>query len=324
MIFNVSEGIHMETSKYFRDGSLRSGKSISLFRIIIFLISLLVSLPVLSQSIKNVRINEIQVYNVNGFRDEYGRANAWIELYNKGYGKVNIAGCSLKVNEKIYHIPQGDPSTVIATQGYVVFFAGGIPDKGTFHTNLTLEDAGWIEFADVDGKCIHRLEFNPAEMVDGVSYGYIEDSDGMEKWMQLPATTPGSSNNTEDLVARAELFRKADPAGIVLTILSIAIVAITLTLLFFIFKYMGNFHIRIAVKKAERTSRLSFRGFKIAGGRKKRIITNDELAAIAIALYKYSGKMHDKENTVLTINEASKVYSPWSSKIYSLRQYPRK
>ncbi|MDR1402458.1 MAG: hypothetical protein LBJ60_01980 [Tannerellaceae bacterium] len=53
-------------------------------------------------------------------------------------------------------------------------------------------------------------------------------------------------------------------------------------------------------------------------------LTNDELAAIAIALYKYAEDLHDIENTVLTINRAAKVYSPWSSKIYGLTQIPHK
>lgn len=33
---------------------------------------------------------------------------------------------------------------------------------------------------------------------------------------------------------------------------------------------------------------------------------------------------HDVENTVLTIRKVARTYSPWSSKIYSLRDVPRK
>jgi len=296
-----------------------TGKPLYIFTII--LISQFLPLPALAQSIKDVRINEIQVHNTDGFKDEYGRASGWIELHNKGYGKVNLAGCILKIKGSEYVIPRGDPATVIATKGYRVFFAGGTPDKGTFHTNFTLDDTDFIEFYDADGKLIdNQFRFNPADMMEGISFGWFEDHDGKEKLMNLPATTPGSSNNTGEKTPRAELFRKADPAGVVLTLLSIAIVAIVLTLLFFIFKYMGNFHIRATVRKAERARKAQFK----TGGEKSRVITNDELAAIAIALYKYSEKLHDKENLVLTINEASKVYSPWSSKIYGLRQYPTK
>lgn len=42
-------------------------------------------------------------------------------------------------------------------------------------------------------------------------------------------------------------------------------------------------------------------------------------AAIAMALSLYFGEIHDDEATVLTIKRAPRPYSPWSSKIFSLR-----
>jgi len=47
-------------------------------------------------------------------------------------------------------------------------------------------------------------------------------------------------------------------------------------------------------------------------------------AAIAMALHLYQSEMHDYENTVLTIQKVSRNYSPWSSKIYTLRKTPNK
>ena len=294
-------------------------------RFTIILIGLFLPTLVLSQSVKSIRINEIQVHNADGFRDEYGRASGWIELYNTGYGKVNLAGCTLKVKGKEYRIPSGDPATVIATRGYMVFFAGGTPDKGTFHTNFTLDDTDFIEFYDSDGNFINRFEFNPADMVEA-SYGWFEDLSGTEKLMQLPATTPGGNNNTVVKEHRSEQFKRQDPIGIVLTLICIVFVTITLTLFYFFFKYMGNYYVRATVKKSKKTAVASVSSgvMKDTGGKKDRLITNDELAAVAIALYKYSERLHDAENLVLTINKASKVYSPWSSKIYSLRQLPNK
>ena len=275
------------------------------FKNTIILVSLISSLPAFSQSIKDVRINEIQIHNINGFRDEYGQANSWIELHNKGFGKVNVAGCTLKIRGAAYQIPKGDPATIIPTQGYLVFYADGAPAKGVFHTNFTLDDTEFIEFYDTDGKLIDRLPFNPADMPEGVSYGWFEGHDRKEKLMTLPATTPGSTNNTEEKISRAEVFRQADPTGIVLTITNIVVVAIALTLLFFIFKYMGKILMKTAVKKEKA---------------KDSAITNDELAVIAIALLKFSETLQDSEEMALTINRVSKAYSPWNSKIYGLRQ----
>ncbi len=47
-------------------------------------------------------------------------------------------------------------------------------------------------------------------------------------------------------------------------------------------------------------------------------------AAIAMALYEASGIEHDEEHTILTIKKVSSNYSPWSSKIYTLREIPGK
>lgn len=68
---------------------------------------------------------------------------------------------------------------------------------------------------------------------------------------------------------------------------------------------------------------------KLAG--EKRELTRDELAvtgeinaAIGMALYLHFSEIHDYESTVLTIKKVQKTYSPWSSKIYGLREYPRR
>jgi len=44
----------------------------------------------------------------------------------------------------------------------------------------------------------------------------------------------------------------------------------------------------------------------------------------AIHLSGQDNKEHDVENTVLTISKVSKNYSPWSSKIYTIRETPRR
>lgn len=52
-------------------------------------------------------------------------------------------------------------------------------------------------------------------------------------------------------------------------------------------------------------------------------LTGEINAAIAMALHYYFSSNHDQENTILTINRVSRMYSPWSSKIYNLRHHPR-
>ena len=293
----------------------------------LLLTGIFLSLSVVAQSIESVRINEIQVHNTDGFKDEYGQAGGWIELFNSGHGRVNIAGGTLKVNGVEYRIPKRDPKTLMDTKGYLVFFAAGTPDKGTFHTNFTLADATFVEFYDIDGHLIDAVRFNPAEMLDGVSYGWFDDHDGVERWMPLPATTPGGSNNTIEKISRAELFRQADPSVIILTITAVFVVAIALTLLFFVFKYMGNFHINAAKKKAakkiaEKTGVAEAELTDVINDKKVGVLTNDALAAIAIALYKYSKDLRENEKSVSIINRASRVNSPWALKKHNSRPFP--
>ncbi|GAB1349158.1 hypothetical protein MASR1M107_13710 [Ignavibacteriales bacterium] len=47
------------------------------------------------------------------------------------------------------------------------------------------------------------------------------------------------------------------------------------------------------------------------------------VAAIGLAIHQYLEDMHDYEKTVMTIRKVVKPYSPWSSKIYGLRQNPK-
>lgn len=51
-------------------------------------------------------------------------------------------------------------------------------------------------------------------------------------------------------------------------------------------------------------------------------VSGEVSAAISMALFLHMAEVHDFENTVLTIQKVQKPYSPWSSKLYGLRQYP--
>jgi len=48
--------------------------------------------------------------------------------------------------------------------------------------------------------------------------------------------------------------------------------------------------------------------------------TGEEAAAIAAAIHLYFNAQHDFENPILTIKQAQKSYSPWSSKIYGTQR----
>lgn len=53
-------------------------------------------------------------------------------------------------------------------------------------------------------------------------------------------------------------------------------------------------------------------------------IPGEVLTAIFMALHENQEVVHDVENTVLTLEPVIRNYSPWNSKIYGLRELPRK
>jgi hypothetical protein len=72
---------------------------------------------------------------------------------------------------------------------------------------------------------------------------------------------------------------------------------------------------------------LRFKLRKIARNIGKRVeemheeVPADMNAAIAMALYLYYSELHDEESNVITINRVSRTYSPWSSKLYNMRNW---
>ncbi len=65
--------------------------------------------------------------------------------------------------------------------------------------------------------------------------------------------------------------------------------------------------------------RLKLRSGEVVKDRDEMLVSGDEIAAIAMALHLIFDEMHDEESGVLTIKKISKAYSPWSSKIYAVR-----
>ncbi len=48
-------------------------------------------------------------------------------------------------------------------------------------------------------------------------------------------------------------------------------------------------------------------------------ISGEVNAAISMAIFLYFNEQHDEESNVMTIRKIARAYSPWSSKIYTVR-----
>ena len=222
-----------------------------------------------------------------------------------------------KNNPKKYPIPKGDVLTQIPPHQHTLFWADGEPNRGTFHVNFTLDPSkeNYIALYDADGKSLIDEITIPAAQKPDVSYGRIID--GKEEWAQLTKVTPSTNNLTLDSNEKIENFKTNDSLGIGMTITAMTVVFLGLLLLFLIFKQVGKAAIAASKRNAQKA------------GAPVNVNTPDEVsgevfAAIATALYEMSDDNHDIEHTVLTIRKVRRAYSPWSSKIYSLRETPRK
>jgi len=292
--------------------------------------ALLATLGASAQRVQNIRINEVLVVNHDNLIDAYGHRVGWIELHNTGHSSVDLGGCYLTVwrdgEGAMYPIPKGDPGTVLPPEGYVVFYAEGTATKGVFHTSFTLDRTGYLALYDQSGHTlIDAVEYSVADQRPDVSIGFLRDEKGdFVSSHPLAATTPDASNEEQDVVPRSERFRERDPYGAVMAVTAMAVVFSALVVLYLVFRTIGKINVRAVRRKQAQDAQLKNQEIHPVMPAEGEVIHGAELAAIALALYRYQNDLHDIESNVITINKVARAYSPWSSKIYGLRQFPNK
>jgi len=298
-----------------------------LFKIFLLLGFLVAGPGLNAQSQNDMRLNEFLVINTDDFEDDFGHKGAWVELFNSSYGTVNIGGCYLSndpANLTKYVIPKGDVLTKISPRQHILFWADNQPFRGTFHINFTLEDSKEIIFVASDGHTIIDRVAIPHEKLDtNVSYGRLEDGlgslTGTDGWQVMDRTSPSTNNTGVDKVPPSVVIKKMDPYGIIMAVTAMTVVFLSLILLYVMFKNIGKYNIKKSRARSEVAS-------AVTGKPKVANVSAEIYAAIATALHAYNqdSEAHDIENTILTINKVTKNYSPWSSKIYTLRETPHK
>jgi len=108
--------------------------------------------------------------------------------------------------------------------------------------------------------------------------------------------------------------------GLIISLVGIVIVFAALFILYKVFAWISRLISLNIRQKLKRQGKLA------AGAAESLEIPADHGAAIAMALYLFN-ELHDEESNVLTIEQKSRYYSPWSSKYYNMRkpvQYYRK
>lgn len=295
-----------------------------------------------AQSRGGLRINEVMVSNTNSIVDDYGEHGAWIELFNSTFAPLEISSVYLTTERpvegkaldktKMYAVPLGDVNTRIPKRQHVIFWADSMPTRGTFHTNFQLKEGEENYIAIYDADCITLIDeiVIPADLQPGQSYARKADGKGgintPDDWEVRDNSgdkyiTPSSNNVIKDTNKKVDTFHEKDKRGFALTIMAMCIVFSALLLLCLCFMLISKIGERI-----NRANKMKAQGLApkdVARQDRPEHDSGEVIAAIAMAIHDHLDA-HDTEKTILTINKVKKAYSPWSSKIYSMRQTPKR
>ncbi|MDD2538267.1 MAG: OadG family transporter subunit [Bacteroidales bacterium] len=278
------------------------------------------------QSMIDLRLNELLITNTQDYQDDFGMHSSWFEIFNTGYGTVDIGGCYLSndpADLKKYTIPRGDILTKIKPRQHLLFWADSKPHRGSFHVNFTLENSEVLILTSSDGSTILDMVRLPSELEPNRSFGRLVDGEGSygpgsdnTGWAVLSRTSPSTNNHSLDGKSRSEMMKETDPFGWIMAAMAMSVVFLSLVLLYLVFKGTGNIALRWSQKKADAYHKAQAVPLAETSG--------ETFAAIAAALHLYANEneVHDVESTILTIEQVRRNYSPWNSKIQSLRRSP--
>lgn len=276
-------------------------------------------------------LNEVLIENESNYQDDYGIHSAWIEIFNKSYTSADLAGFQLKMSNQpgdtaTYFIPKGDVLTLVKPRQHALFWADGQPNRGTFHTNFVMDGTTetWVGLYDSGKKLIDQITIPANTLQTNQSYARI--SDASDEWEVKGANeskyvTPSTNNKTLAGNAKMDKFQSHDSSGIGMAITAMSVVFAGLILLYICFRAIGKGAVSLRRRNAMEAKDVTSLGE--AKEKKLGEAPGEVIAAITLAMHEHQD-LHDVEDTILTINRVKRSYSPWSSKIYTLRETPKK
>ncbi len=126
-----------------------------------------------------------------------------------------------------------------------------------------------------------------------------------------------------EVAEAAKTFAEHDPHGVIMAMLGMGIVFTILILTYIIFSNTPKLFtpafrqkLKDLFSKKKKETQTEDKEEVVA---EEADLTGEVNAAIAAAIHLYRSDLHDFEDTVLTMKKVSRTYSPWSSKIYGLR-----
>lgn len=156
-----------------------------------------------------VHISEFLAENVSALEDEDHDTPDWIEVFNPGPARMDLAGWSLTDDAASAQKWQFPPSTVLHAGDFLVVFASG-KDRATvgapLHTNFKLaERFGYLALRNAEGALV-QVFGNYPEQEGNVAFGPMPGSslaDAENAWRYFLAPTPNAASTGVNLPASA-------------------------------------------------------------------------------------------------------------------------
>lgn len=106
-----------------------------------------------------------------------------------------------------------------------------------------------------------------------------------------------------------------DSLSLTIVVVGILVAVLSLLIVFWFFRYLVA-----TVRKLAHRSPARKKNAEPAETVPAQPVQEGEVnAAIAMAIYQYFNELHDVESGVVTIKRVSRHYSPWSSKLYNMK-----
>lgn len=292
---------------------------------------LLGALPSTGQGARNIRINEVMTANTQGIVDKYDRHLPWIELVNTSYSTYNVRGMFITTNRRVLDkhltapqrirlmsiIPGETEETCLKARQHLVLYLASHPAKGSAHLSAPVGSPLWLALYDGNG----------IDLIDSVTVpplapntAYARYTDGARRWVvkAADAVTPGTENFIQVTETKVAKWKREDPHGLALSLLSMGIVFSCLALLYLVFRFSGSYmehrqriseathghpHFMSLLKAGKKVARTAHKTTVILkeGSRTAGIDKEVYIAVISMALHEYLEKAHDMESNIITI-----------------------
>lgn len=282
-----------------------------------------------AQGAHNIKLNEVMTANEGSVQDEYGRHLPWIEIVNTSYGTYDIRGMYITTDRRTLDkqlsapqrislmsvVPSGDERTSLAAQERIIFFLGSNPAKGTLHLTAPADENSETWVALYDGNGIDLLDSVTVPPLTA-DRSYARASDGDARWevKEPDAVTPAATNNIATGETKTAKWKRDDPHGIVVTVLSMGIVFACLALLYIVFRLLG-----VVITKRQTHKRRSA-VMPIKATPKKQspsavetptdIDMETYVAVIVMAMRDHGEQLHDTESGIITISQHHTHWTP--------------